>query len=113
WGSGRVRRRWGQNGARCTRRKSGGHHLCLPSSLSVNMLTVTASPTCAIDSSCHAAVRTNPCAGAAALSALPANQGKQIGTPPRIASPCFQRDCELRKSTSSPPAGVQEVTCAP
>src|SRR5262249_47464720 len=77
------------------------------------MLTVTAPPTCAIDSSCHAFVRTNPCAGAVGSSALPPNQGKQTGTPPRIAWPPFHRDCELRKNTSCWPAGFQEVTCAP
>src|SRR5712675_195380 len=77
------------------------------------MLTVTASPACAIDSSCHAFVLTKPCAGALGSSALPPNQGKQIGTPPRIAYPCSHRDCELTNSTSSLPVGFQEVTWAP
>src|ERR1700680_3972024 len=77
------------------------------------MLTATPSSTCSIDSSCHSFVRTNPCAGALWASTFSPNHGKQIGTPPRIACPCSHRDCELRKSTSSLPAGFQEVMCAP
>ncbi len=95
------------------------------------MLTVTASPACTIDSSCHAVVRTNPCAGAPGVSVLSANQGKQMGTPPRMGRPSSQRDLELTKRTSSGPRplspasppveegrvrgprGCHEVTCAP
>src|SRR5262245_50290802 len=77
------------------------------------MLTLTAPPTCSIDSSSHDFARTKPCAGALGSSALVPNHGKHTGTPPRIARPCSHRDFELRKSTSSAPAGFQEVTCAP
>ena len=62
------------------------------------------------DSSCQAFVLTKPCAGALGSSALPPNQGKQIGIPPRMARSCSHRDCELRKNTSSLPAGFHEVT---
>src|SRR5262245_6359308 len=66
-----------------------------------------------MDSSRQLFVRTNPCAGAVGSSGLARNQGKQIGIPPRIAWPSCQRDGELRKRTSSCPAGFQEVTWAP
>src|SRR5262249_19876510 len=101
------------NVARYTRRNSAGHHFLVVSSLSVNMLTITASPSCTIASSCQAFARTKPCAGALVSPTLSPNHGKQIGTPPRIAWPCSHCDCELTKSTSSPPSGFQEVTCAP
>src|SRR5215470_8281059 len=79
----------------------------------MNMVTATPSSFSTIDSICQLLVRTTPCAGAFESSALPRNQGKQIGIPPRIAWPSSQRDLALTKSTSSLPAGFQEVTWAP
>src|ERR1019366_6140159 len=96
-----------------TRRKSAGHHRLVLSSLSVNMLIAIALPRCTIDSSRHAFVRTNPWAGALGSSDFARNQGKQMGMPPRMAWPSSHRECELRKRTSSAPAGFHEVTCAP
>src|SRR6516162_974343 len=99
--------------ARSTKRNSAGHHFLAATSLSLDMVTLIVPATSAIESSCQAFVRTTPWSGASGLSALCANQGKQIGIPPRIACPSSQRDCELRKSTSSSPAGLHEVTCPP
>src|SRR5271154_2390026 len=77
------------------------------------MLTTTPLLLSTMDASCHAFVRTNPCAGACGSSTLPRNQGKQIGIPPRMATPSCQRDFVLRNSTSPVLAGFQDVTCAP
>ena len=101
------------NVARWTRRKSAGHHRFVLSSLSVNMLIEIASPRRSIDSTSHALVRTNPWAGAAGSSDFARNQGKQMGMPPRMAWPSSHCEHELRKRTSSAPAGFHEVTCAP
>src|ERR1700756_2529858 len=98
---------------RCTRQNSTGHKRRVCSSLSVNIVTASAPSSATMDSSCHALVRANPCAGAWGSSAFARNQGKQIGIPPRMAWPPCQRDFELTKSTSSAPAGFQDVTWAP
>src|SRR5580704_6928769 len=77
------------------------------------MVTVTWPALSTIPASCHAFVRTTPCAGAFGSSVLPRNQGKQTGMPPRMACPSSQRDFVLTKINSSPPTGFQDVTCAP
>src|ERR1700733_5070536 len=97
----------------CAKRNSCGHQRRVDSSLSVEQITVTESPFALTELSRHSLVRTNPCAGAWGSSALARNHGKQIGIPPRIAWPSSHRDFELRNSSSSLPAGRQEVTCAP
>lgn len=93
--------------------KSAGHHFRVASSLPINMLTITSSPLFSMDPSCQVLVRTNPCAGAPGSPARSANQGKETGTPPRIACPSFQIELGLRYKTSTVPLGIHEVTCAP
>src|SRR5208283_3039281 len=46
-------------------------------------------------------------------SALFPNQGKQMGTPPRMARPSAHLDAALTNSTSSAPRGFHEVTSDP
>src|ERR1700722_20318705 len=77
------------------------------------MPTAIPLPVSTMDPSSHGLVRTNPCAGACGSSTLPRNQGKQMGIPPRMATPPCQRDLMLRDSTSPGLAGFQDVACAP
>ena len=73
-----------------------------------------------MDSRDHSMRRAKPCMGEAGLPwagrgslARGPNQGKQRGTPPRMALPCCQADLLLRKRTSSAPLGRQAATWAP
>src|SRR6185436_5757545 len=60
--------------------------------------------------SCHSLFRANPCCGSAPRLA---NCGQTTGMPPRIGSPGANAAVFPMNSTSLPPAGIHDVTCAP
>src|SRR6185436_8731407 len=63
-----------------------------------------------LSASCHSLLRANPWCGSAPRLE---NCGQMTGMPPRIGSPGAKVDVFPMNSTSWPPAGIHEVTCAP
>src|SRR5690349_3167495 len=63
--------------------------------------TVTASACWVMDSSCHSLRRAKPWGGADLPSRPGPNQGKQMGTPPRMGFSACQWDLEESQRTSS------------
>ena len=63
--------------------------------------------TAAID---HGRIRAKPWSGASGAPAFGPNQGKQIGTPPRIGLPASKRLCELIQRTGFSPFGWKWAT---
>ena len=64
----------------------------------------------AFSASCHSDFLAKPCCGSAPMFA---NCGHTTGIPPRIGSPGANVAVFPMNRTSLPPAGIQEVTCAP